>query len=229
MQLNELQQQLKDFFANDLDSCELVNGELTIEVSREKLHRVCENLRSEFRFEQLIDVAGVDYLHYGLCEWQTNSATATGFERGVEQQQDSEVQWLKPRFGVVYHLLSLHNNIRLRVRSFVSEDDMQIDSVVDVWASANWFEREAFDMFGILFDNHPDLRRILSDYGFIGHAFRKDFPLSGHVEVRYDKEQERVIYEPVDIQPRILVPKTIRHDNRYQKPVPLPPKQEASE
>lgn len=229
MELLELKTRLETDFASDLTSCELAHGEVTIEIPKHKISRVCQALRDDFHFDQLIDVAGVDYLHYGLTEWQTNSATNTGFDRGIELQQDAEVQWAKPRFAVVYHLLSVAKNIRLRVRSFVEAEDMQIDSVVGIWASANWFEREAFDMFGILFNDHPDLRRILTDYGFIGHAFRKDFPLSGHVEVRYDQEQERVIYEPVNIEPRILVPKTIRHDNRYQAPVPLPPKEEVKQ
>lgn len=226
MELHELKTKLETELTADLTSCEFARGELTIEVPASKIYRVCDTLRENFKFEQLMDVAGVDYLHYGLTEWQTYSATSTGFDRGVEPQHDAEVKWDKPRFAVVYHLLSIANNIRLRVRSFVDAEDMQIDSVVGIWASANWFEREAFDMYGILFNGHPDLRRILTDYGFIGHAFRKDFPLSGHVEVRYDQEQERVIYEPVSIEPRILVPKTIRHDNRYQEPVPLPPKEE---
>ncbi len=226
MELHELKQHIEEFFADTILCCTQDRNELTLEVARENSKTVCQQLRDEFQFEQLIDVCGVDYLHYGLAEWQTNAATASGFERGTQVLQDNDVKWDKPRFAVVYHLLSLENNIRLRLRSFVSEDDMRIDSLIDVWAAANWFEREAFDMFGILFDGHPDLRRILSDYGFIGHAFRKDFPLSGHVQVRYDKAQGRVIYEPVDIEPRVLVPKTIRHDNRYQVSVPLPEKQE---
>ncbi|HRE32978.1 MAG TPA: NADH-quinone oxidoreductase subunit C, partial [Candidatus Berkiella sp.] len=119
-------------------------------------------------------------------------------------------QWKKPRFAVVYHLLSIALNHRLRVKAFVPDDKPLIDSVVGIWASANWYEREAFDLYGILFNRHPDLRRLLTDYGFIGHPFRKDFPLSGNVEVRYDAKEQRVIYEPVDIVPRTLVPKVIR-------------------
>ena len=240
MKLSELNQSVEIFFAEQLQSVELVKDELTIEIACEHIHKTLTDLRNEFQFEQLIDVCGVDYLHYGLSEWQTSSATALGFERGssaqlaygktgvIGQQAKIEEENFKPRarFAVVYHLLSLKNNIRLRVRSYVSENDMRIASVVDIWSAANWFEREAFDMFGILFDGHPDLRRILSDYGFIGNAFRKDFPLSGTVEVHYDQEQGRVVYEPVDIEPRVLVPKTIRHDNRYQRPEPLPPKEE---
>lgn len=150
MEVSELQQQIETHFAQDLTSCVVVNAELTIEVTSEKIHKVCETLRDQFHFEQLIDVCGVDYLHYGLSEWQTASATSTGFERGTQTQQDTNVKWNKPRFAVVYHLLSLKNNSRIRVRSFVEEDNLCIDSVVDIWASANWFERETFDMFGIL-------------------------------------------------------------------------------
>jgi len=121
-------------------------------------------------------------------------------------------QWDMPRYAVVYHLLSIKNNERLRLKCFLDGDMPKIDSVVDIWAGADWFEREAFDMFGIVFDGHPDLRRILTDYGFIGHPFRKDFPLSGHVEMRYDPEQKRVIYQPVSIEPRVLVPRVIREE-----------------
>lgn len=225
MGAEQLQSQLDAFFANEFASV-LVNDELTLEIPKEKIYKICEILRDTFGFEQLIDVCGVDYLQYGLSEWETHNATTTGFERGVEVLANQKSIWDKPRFAVVYHLLSLKNNVRLRLRSFVPENDLTIDSVVDVWASANWFEREAFDMFGMVFNNHPDLRRILSDYGFIGHAFRKDFPLIGNVEVIYDEEKQRVVYQPVSITPRILVPKTIREDNRYQEPVPLPPKVE---
>ncbi|MEJ2406907.1 MAG: NADH-quinone oxidoreductase subunit C, partial [Candidatus Thiodiazotropha sp.] len=147
----------------------------------------------EFHFEQLIDLCGVDYLDYGNGRW-------TG-----------------PRFAVVYHLLSVKNNHRIRLRTFVGDDMPRVDSVNDIWNSANWYEREAFDLFGIAFDGHPDLRRILTDYGFIGHPFRKDFPLSGNVEMRYDPEQQRVIYQPISIEPRTLVPRVIRDDNRYQE------------
>jgi NADH-quinone oxidoreductase subunit C len=131
----------------------------------------------------------------------------------------------KNRFAAVYHLLSVTHNVRLRVKTFLDADRPIVDSVIGIWPSANWFEREAFDLFGILFTGHPDLRRILTDYGFIGHPFRKDFPLIGHVEMRYDPEQQRVVYQPVSIEPRTLVPRVIREDSRYEqgwKPQPSP-------
>jgi len=145
------------------------------------------------------------------------TATSSGFSRGVARG-GLRVGDLQPgrRFAAVYHLLSISLNQRLRLRVFCPDDDAPVvDSVTDIWAGANWFEREAFDLFGILFRGHPDLRRLLTDYGFIGHPFRKDFPLSGNVEVRYDPEKGRVVYQPVTIDPRVLVPKVIRHDNRY--------------
>ena len=194
------------------------HDELTLEVSACDCYNVCLILRDELKFEMLMDVCGVDYLTYGVSDWETTQATDQGFSRGVAPGILNEHDKTAPkeRFAVVYHLLSIANNVRLRVRAFVNEALPMIRSVNAIWASANWFEREAFDLYGILFDGHPDLRRILTDYGFIGHPFRKDFPLSGHVEVRYDAAQKRVIYETVDIKPRILVPKVIRHDNRYQ-------------
>lgn len=184
-------------------------GETTLEVDSDNIIAVCTQLRDESSFEQLIDLCGVDYLYYGCSEWETEQATSTGFERACRPISACSA-WKKPRLAVVYHLLSVKNNQRLRLRAFVADEDPIIDSVVSVWPSANWYEREAFDLYGILFANHPDLRRILTDYGFVGHPFRKDFPLSGNVEVRYDAAAERVIYEPVDITPRVLVPKVIR-------------------
>jgi NADH-quinone oxidoreductase subunit C len=167
-----------------------------------------------------MDVCGVDYLRYGIDEWTTESATESGFSRGVEREfviMDESDSFDPRRFAVVYHLLSLKNNSRLRLRVFTGGDNPPIvDSVVTVWNSANWFEREVFDLYGILFHGHPDLRRLLTDYGFIGYPFRKDFPLIGTVEVRYDPEKGRVAYEPVSIEPRTLVPKVIRDDNRYR-------------
>lgn len=194
-------------------------GELSLEIAAHHLREVCHALRceQEFKFELLIDIAGVDYLNYGLSEWVTEKATSSGFERGVETNPKLEViSWEKPRFAVVYHLLSIEHNQRIRLRVFVDNDSLLIPSIVDIWAAANWYEREAFDLYGILFDGHPDLRRILTDYGFIGHPFRKDFPLSGNVEVRYDAALQRVIYEPVDIVPRILVPKVIREQKETE-------------
>jgi NADH-quinone oxidoreductase subunit C len=190
--------------------------ELCYEVPPEKLKEVALSLRDspELKFEILIDVAGIDYLDYATTEWKTYSATTSGFSRGVSRLPRKPHDGA--RFAVAYHLLSITHNHRLRLRSrCVDAEDPIIDSLVDVWAGANWFEREAFDLFGILFTGHPDLRRILTDYGFIGHPFRKDFPLIGNVEVRYDPEKQRVVYEPVSIEQRTLVPKVIRDDNRY--------------
>ena len=170
----------------------------------------------QFGFEQLIDLSGVDYLDYGRDEWSTLGSTATGFSRGVESHPRDGRRAAAGRFAVTYQLLSVANNWRLRLRSFASEGEPPvIDSLVDVWAAANWYEREAFDLFGILFKDHPDLRRLLTDYGFIGHPFRKDFPLIGNVEVKYDPVKGRVVYQPVSIEPRTLVPRVIREDNRY--------------
>jgi NADH-quinone oxidoreductase subunit C len=203
------------------------SGELTVEVDAPRLLAVATVLRdhSDLKFEMCMDVCGVDYLEHGRAEWKTQSATSSGFSRGVARRNMSADGSLgeaaedgarRPRFAVVYHLLSIAHNQRLRLRVPCPDDTQPIvDSVTDLWASANWYERETFDLFGILFRGHPDLRRLLTDYGFIGHPFRKDFPLSGNVEVRYDPEKGRVVYQPVSIEPRVLVPKVIRHDNRY--------------
>ena len=194
-------------------------GELTFEVAADSWLTVAAMLRdhADLKFEMCMDVCGVDYLEHGRAEWKTEDATSTGYSRGVSRGT-ARPPALAPgrRYAVVYHLLSIAHNRRIRLRVFCA-DDLQpmVDSVSPIWASANWFEREAFDLFGILFRDHPDLRRLLTDYGFIGHPFRKDFPLSGNVEVRYDPEKGRVVYQPVTIDPRILVPKVIRHDNRY--------------
>jgi NADH-quinone oxidoreductase subunit C len=192
--------------------------ELTYEVAPEALLRVARALRDapELRFEVLVDIAGIDYLDYGRDEWQTASATRSGFSRGVRRLGGPREPTAGGRFAVVYHLLSVAHNDRLRLRVRCPDDDEPVvDSVVDVWACANWYEREAFDLYGILFRGHPDLRRLLTDYGFIGHPFRKDFPLIGNVEVRYDPEKRRVVYQPVSIVPRVLVPKVVRDDQRY--------------
>ena len=191
--------------------------EVAIEVAGEQLLEVATILRDDpqLRFELLMDLAGVDYLDYGRAEWRTNSATASGFSRGVNRAAPHTLAGDK-RYAVVSQLLSITHNQRLRLRVWAGDsEDPMVDSLTGVWASAEWFEREAFDLFGILFRGHPDLRRILTDYGFIGHPFRKDFPLIGNVEVRYDPQLKRVIYEPVSIEPRTLVPRVIRHDNRY--------------
>jgi len=194
-------------------------GDVHYEVKPEALLAVCRTLRDapEFRFEMLMDLAGVDYLHYGRDEWQTATATRSGFSRGRVARTTAPEPGMAGRFAVVYQLLSITRNARLSLR--VKCPDTQeptVDSVTEVWAAANWFEREAFDLFGILFRGHPDLRRLLTDYGFIGHPFRKDFPLIGNVEAQYDPEKKRVVYQPVSIVPRVLVPKVIRHDHRYE-------------
>jgi NADH-quinone oxidoreductase subunit C len=191
-------------------------GELTLIVPAGRLLPVCRTLRDHeaLRFEQLIDLCGVDYAAYGKAEWETEGASSTGFGRGVERDLGLDLD-SPERFAVVYHLLSVTRNWRLRLRVYAGGAAPMVDSAIGVWASADWFEREAFDLFGILFRGHPDLRRILTDYGFLGHPFRKDFPLSGQVEMRYDPEQRRVVYQPVSIEPRVLVPKTIREDSRY--------------
>jgi NADH-quinone oxidoreductase subunit C len=187
-------------------------------VDAPSLLSVCRTLRDtpELKFEQLIDVAGVDYLHHGRDEWQTITATHSGFSRGRVARTDAPDPDMSGRFVVAYQLLSVTRNQRLRLTVKCPDtQEPMVDSVIEIWASANWFEREAFDLFGILFKGHPDLRRILTDYGFIGHPFRKDFPLSGNVEVIYDVDKQRVVYQPVSIVPRVLVPKVIRHDHRY--------------
>lgn len=194
--------------------------ELAYEVEPEALVSVCTTLRDAppLRFEMLMDLAGIDYLEFRKEQWQTQTATRTGFSRARPATEDlvAPAPVGGARFAVVYQLLSITHNQRLRLRVRTESDaEPVVDSVVSIWAAANWFEREAFDLFGILFRGHPDLRRILTDYGFVGHPFRKDFPLIGRVEARYDPQRQRVVYEPVSIEPRVLVPKVIREDNRY--------------
>lgn len=224
--VNLLAEQLRARFDDDIQDCVVARGEVTLVIAAARLQAIGVALRDEapFAFGMLVDIAGVDYLTYGRDEWQTQPATRMGFSRGVEQVSYARFSFTDaptpprhegPRFAVVYHLLSLTHNQRLRLKVFCEDDDFPIvDSVIDIWASANWFEREAFDLFGIVFEGHPDLRRILTDYGFIGHPFRKNFPLIGNVEVRYDPEQARVIYQPVTIEPRVLVPKVIRGEDQ---------------
>lgn len=221
-----LSQQLAQQFSTQLLSNQVKHGEVTIEVAASDYHAVCKTLRDHenFAFEIMIDLCGVDYSAYGQAEWKTD-ATANGFSRGVETASHGRLKFGdampeqetgRKRFAAVVHLLSLQHNHRLRVRVFAEDDDMPVvKSLVDIWRGVDWFEREAFDLYGIHFDGHPDLRRILTDYGFVGHPFRKDFPLSGNVEMRYDPEKKRVVYEPVTIEPRVLVPRVIRDDNRY--------------
>jgi NADH-quinone oxidoreductase subunit C len=213
-----LQTKMNERFSHLIEQMKIACGEFTVEVAPQHIHEICFALHNEpdFDFKLLIDVCGVDYLHYGIAEWETKSATATGFERGVDRQAIENIHSTKRRFAVVYHLLSLKHNHRIRLRARLDEAQPVIGSIVDIWPAANWFEREAFDLFGIIFDGHPDLRRILTDYGFIGHPFRKDFPLIGNVEARYDAKLRRVIYEAVSIEPRVLEPKVIRGSDRYE-------------
>jgi NADH-quinone oxidoreductase subunit C len=216
----DLAARLEARFTAGMTSCTVACGETTLVVDRTKLVEICKALRdeSDFAFEILIDLCGVDYAEYGMEEWEQTEHTVYNRIPGVDDAVVEKRQ--KARFTVAYHLLSITRNQRLRLKVFLDEEPPRVDSVVDIWNCANWYEREAFDLFGILFDGHPDLRRILTDYGFIGHPFRKDFPLIGNVEMRYDPEKRRVVYEPVSIPPRVLVPRVIRHDSRYEGEVP---------
>ncbi len=235
MNVEELSQALATTFSSQLQSNVVVQNdvfaEVTIEVLAKDALSVFQRLRDEatLKFEQLLDVCGVDYSEYGSSEWATESSSSTGFSRGVEPATGARLRFGddieatqsgRPRFASVYHLMSVTFNHRLRVRVYCENDAVPVvPSVIDLWPSANWFEREAFDLYGIIYDGHPDLRRILTDYGFVGHPFRKDFPLIGHVEMKYDEEQKRVIYQPVSIEPRVLVPRVIRDDARFEEPV----------
>ena len=188
-----LASKIRERFGDAVSDCHVTYGELTLVIDKAELIEVATALRDEadFACEEVMDISGVDYLDFGNGEWEG------------------------PRYAVAYQLLSISNNHRIRLKVFVDGEPPVIDSVIGVWSGANWYEREAFDLYGIVFAGHPDLRRILTDYGFIGHPFRKDFPLSGNVEMRYDPEQQRVIYEPVSIEVRVNQPRTIRDDHRY--------------
>ena len=197
--LEHLSAQLKLALSNQLAELSVALNEITIECKVENLVGVCTKLRDhgELKFEQLIDLCGVDYAEYG--------------DDGVGNKQ-----WSGYRFASVMHLLSVSLNQRVRLKVFATDDDFPVlPTLVDVWPVANWFEREAFDLFGIMFENHPDLRRLLTDYGFVGHPFRKDFPMIGNVEMRYDPEQQRVIYQPVSIEMRNNVPRVIRDEGGH--------------
>jgi NADH-quinone oxidoreductase subunit C len=201
--LNILSANLKEAFSIKVVSLEERLGELTLVVRANDMMSVFTRLRddADLRFEELVDVCGIDYSTYGseLCE---------------DGRYLPDVPREGPRFAAVYHLLSVTHNMRLRVRVFAEDDEMPtLNSVTGIWPSANWYEREAFDLFGIIFVGHPDLRRILTDYGFVGNPFRKDFPLSGTVEMRYDAAQQRVVYEPVTVEPRQITPRTLREEN----------------
>lgn len=202
--LNSLAAKIDETFAGAVSSVSRNLDELTIVVRAADAHKLFVKLRDDgsFGFEQLIDLCGIDYSAYG----------SEHSESGVYLA--SEVSEHQNRFAVVYHLLSVANNVRLRVRVYAEQDDFpRVDSVADVWPNANWYEREAFDLFGIVFVGHPDLRRLLTDYGFVGNPFRKDFPLSGNVEMRYDTETKRVIYQPVSVEPRQITPRSIREES----------------
>jgi len=232
-QKSQFVSQLETFFATDrLVSVTETGGMVTLEISPEHWLDVARDLRDhdEFLFTQLSDLCGMDYLSWGQSEWATESASNDGFSRAVSGEGAGRFDWSQrpqavfdrnnedghpARFAAVVHLLSIEHNRRIRIRCFAADDVMPIiPSLVDTWSSANWYEREAFDLFGIAFEGHPDLRRILTDYGFVGHPFRKDFPLIGNVTVRYDETQGRVVYEPVEIEPRVLVPRVVRDDSR---------------
>jgi NADH-quinone oxidoreductase subunit C len=188
--LSTLRTSLTDLLGDKLAGMEEKLGELTVVVKAAGMLDTLTRLRDTAGFEQMIDLCGVDYSAYGDGAWEGR------------------------RFAIVYHLLSVAHNARLRVRIFAEDDDFPVlESVADIWPCANWYEREAFDLYGIVFIGHPDLRRILTDYGFVGNPFRKDFPLSGHVEMRYDPEQQRVVYQPVSIEPREVTPRIIREEN----------------
>jgi NADH-quinone oxidoreductase subunit C len=193
--LETLVENLRTALGERIVSSTVALGEVTVVVRSADYLDVCTTLRDDggLRFEQCLDLCGVDYMNYG------------------------EGAWEGARFAVVLHLLSVAKNWRVRVRSFCPDDDLPIiASVCKVWPAVNWYEREAFDLYGIVFEGHTDLRRILTDYGFVGHPFRKDFPVTGNVEMRYDPEQRRVIYQPVSIEPREIVPRVIREDNYGQ-------------
>ena len=225
--LQQHSEALQSHFGDKLQQIETSFNEIAIDVLPSDLLQLCTSLRDDanFAYEQLIDLCGVDYSQYGKGEWQTDDSTSTGFSRAVEPGSMGRLTFgdelenddqASPRFASVMQLISYSNNRRLRVRVFAENNDLPvIPSVTSIWSSADWYERESFDLFGILYSDHPDLRRILTDYGFVGHPFRKDFPLVGHVEMRYDPEQKRVIYEPVSIDPRVLVPRVQRDDHRY--------------
>ncbi len=211
-----------------IQSLTIAHEEITIELrASDWLHAAGLLARADAtRFDQCVDLCGVDYLEYGRPEWAgEESVSRTGYSRGVAPASNGRLKFGddllqgesdRPRFAVVAHLLSYAHNWRVRVRVYCADDAQpEVPSVVSIWPGVNWFEREAFDLFGILFTDHPDLRRILTDYGFVGHPMRKDFPLIGHVEVRFDPEKNRVVYEPVSIEPRVLVPRVQRHDSRY--------------
>ncbi|WP_374013785.1 NADH-quinone oxidoreductase subunit C [Pseudoxanthomonas koreensis] len=228
-------QRLRERFPSAQVAVDGSRGQITLEAGSIDWLDTCRALRDEFGFEQLTDLCGIDYMGFGSDEWDTDDVSSGGFSRGVEGKGTGRFAWgerpseqgagsIEPtlvperRFAAVVHLLSYAHNRRLRLRCFALDDVLPaLPSLTGIWPGVNWFEREAFDLYGIVFEGHPDLRRLLTDYGFVGHPFRKDFPLIGNVEVRYDEERKRVIYEPVtSVEPRVGVPRVIRDDARYQ-------------
>ncbi len=218
--VNKKYEQLNDCIDQYLNSFEIVKTNdgtsITLELKKDDLIEICSLLKNTeaLNFSMLIDVCGIDYLHYGIGDWETTKATTSGYSRAVQQNTiipDPDEKYQEKRFAVIYHLLSIDKNWRIRLKTFTgSENPPIVQSVTGIWNSADWFEREAFDLFGIYFDGHPDLRRILTDYGFIGHPFRKDFPLAGNLEVFHDDLEQKVKYRPVSITTRPTVPKVIR-------------------
>lgn len=216
----DLKAQVDQLIENGLLSSEINLNELTIELDSDSALDNFTKLKDQLGFDQLIDICGVDYLAYGEANWETLKAPNKGFSRGVfdfAEEDESQNLDVPKRYAAVYHLLSIEHNLRLRVKVYPKDTLFpMVDSVMNVWSCADWFEREAFDLYGIIFNGHPDLRRLLTDYGFVGHPLRKDFPLTGHVEMRYDAEKGRVVYEPVTIENRVNVPRVIRDDNAMQ-------------
>ena len=210
--LEQLASLLQEVFA---DKCNVHTafGDVVMEIGVHDVTDICQILKfdARFDFKQLIDLCVVDYAHFGQSEWETNDGTHTGYSRAKSTLKVSDME--TSRYSVVYHLLSLTHNWRLRIKVALNNEKLAVESVDSIWASANWYEREAFDLFGVFFDNHPDLRRILTDYGFVGHPLRKDFPLVGQVEMRYDAAAGRCVYEPVSIKNRVVIPKVIRKDS----------------
>jgi NADH-quinone oxidoreductase subunit C len=226
--VNDFAEVLLQRFSGEGGKVTYSHHEWTLDVPVSAWQGIALALRDEpeFSFEQLIDLCGVDYLGFGEGEWETSAVSNEGFSRGVDGLGPGRFTWsqrrqdagIPNRFAVVAHLQSLKHNRRLRLRCFAPDEGLPVvPSLMDIWRGVNWFEREAFDLFGILFEGHPDLRRILTDYGFVGHPFRKDFPLIGNVEVRYDEARQRVVYEPVSIDPRVGVPRVVREDSRWQQ------------
>lgn len=221
-----LAQSLSDVLGERIATLTERCGQLTVEIPRDHWLDAAWLLRDEpaLAFEQLIDLCGIDYFGYGDDEWETAESTFEGFSRAADALGPGRFSWedrpeagvFPNRFAVVVQLLSLKHNRRVRLRCFAPDNELPVlPSLIEVWNSVNWYEREAFDLYGIVFEGHPDLRRLMTDYGFIGHPFRKDFPLIGNVTVRYDEDKGRVVYEPVEIEPRVTVARVVRHDSRY--------------